>query len=167
MMLMMMVITMMMLMLMLMMMMSMSMMMMVVVMMMTMMMMMMGTMMGTGDDDDVHELTSAAQSLESTPLFMTDGHPSAADVAKSPALSGIQAMLNEDLTPVERAEVYKDSGNDAFKTGTPDGFRKAVGLYTEALRLPLDSRCLQATLVGNRAMAHLALGVCSERKFPL
>jgi len=65
--------------------------------------------------------------------------------------------LQEDCTPLERAESCKEQGNDFFKEGKKR-LQEAIYCYTKGLSEPFEERNdLRATLHANRAMANLQL----------
>ncbi|XP_077861639.1 tetratricopeptide repeat protein 4-like [Saccoglossus kowalevskii] len=88
--------------------------------------------------------------IENVPLFMTKS-PNEADYANNPALAAIQKIkYDEDSTPVEKAQSYKEEGNQYFKERD---YRKAVFAYTEALKENFDDDLLKVILLTNRAAA--------------
>lgn len=81
------------------------------------------------------------------------------------SITHAQAALRNDpdftlartlLKKVRRLDSLKDAGNDAFKAGRLD---EAVEKYSEALTAAEDNDTLRATLLSNRASAHLRVSL--------
>jgi len=79
------------------------------------------------------------------------------DPESNPSLSALLQMVHEDGTPEERAENWKEHGNDSFKLGKEQGYRDAVQFYSQALDVRLNDNAKNSLLFTNRAAAHLQL----------
>ncbi|KAK9833531.1 hypothetical protein WJX81_002203 [Elliptochloris bilobata] len=103
---------------------------------------------------------SAAAPLrnDDLPAAFWDAYP---DNPDNPDLQAINALL-EEATPEERAETYKNQGNDVLKRGTQLKkkfyLREASGLYTRGLDMRCRDAALVSALFANRAQAQLLLG---------
>ena len=65
--------------------------------------------------------------------------------------------LQEELTAEERAEAFKERGNEALRRGQPVNLRHAVDFYTQALDAGCDSNSANSVFYANRAQANLLL----------
>lgn len=59
-------------------------------------------------------------------------------------------IIKSEIDPVAQAEIYKNQGNDAYKSGN---YRQAIELYSKAIELCPNS----ASYYGNRAAAYLMI----------
>jgi len=65
--------------------------------------------------------------------------------------------LQEETPPEERAEAFKDRGNESLRLGTPFHVRQASACYTQALEQGSSDVCANSTYLANRAQAQLLL----------
>ena len=65
--------------------------------------------------------------------------------------------LQEETPPEERAEAFKDRGNESLKLGTPFHLRQAAGCYSQALAQGHPDPRANSVYLANRAQAHLQL----------
>ena len=73
---------------------------------------------------------------------------------ESDAYKSLKAIMEE--TPVaQRAQTYKESGNEALKLGRRED---AIAYYSQAIELQPDDAALLSVLFANRAQAQLSLG---------
>ena len=74
----------------------------------------------------------------------------------NPTYEGL-VQLQEDCTPLERAETYKEQGNDFFALG-PRKYQEAIFFYSKGLAEPFeDNLKLRTSLHSNRALINLKL----------
>eukprot|EP00959_Pyramimonas_sp_CCMP1952_P209614 4385603-Pyramimonas_sp.AAC.1 len=82
------------------------------------------------------------------------------DDPENPDLLAMEALMDE-LTPEERAENYKNRGNDCMKMPKNKYYvRNAVTYYTRALAEDCGNKILESICLSNRAQAHILLGEC-------
>ncbi|XP_067391527.1 tetratricopeptide repeat protein 4 [Emydura macquarii macquarii] len=95
------------------------------------------------------------QEFDEIPMFMKKS-PAEIDPEQNPALACLQSIIfDEDLSPEEQANTYKNEGNDYFKE---KNYKKAVISYSEGLKKKCSDQDLNAVLYTNRAAAQFYLG---------
>jgi len=92
--------------------------------------------------------------LEDMPLFSQKA-PEEGDKD----FEALQAMI-QDVPPVERANAFKESGNEAYKLGKTDKVRyqHALIYYSQALDMKCDDHNLNSQIHSNRALVHMTMG---------
>jgi len=81
------------------------------------------------------------------------------DDPDNPDAAAMQALMYDECTATERAENFKNRGNDCMKRPKNSYYvRNAVTYYTKALDEKCGDTPLEATCYSNRAQAHLLLG---------
>ena len=65
--------------------------------------------------------------------------------------------LQDETTPLERAQEFKESGNTAYKIGK-SRWNDAIIYYTQAIEEECEDVKLNSQLYANRAQVHLSLG---------
>ena len=86
------------------------------------------------------------------PLFMSEFPDKDNDL-----LSALNS-LQEDQTPEERVNTYRENGNDAFAIGNVYAYQDAIAWYTKAMEENLKDDEINSILYTNRAMVNLKLG---------
>lgn len=87
------------------------------------------------------------------PLFM---NKLPEDLSTVPGLEALQA-LNEEMTPEERADNFKDQGNEFFALGRHK-YEEAIKCFTSAIREPGIDPKKRSTYYANRSFVNLKLG---------
>eukprot|EP01065_Artemidia_motanka_P041847 TRINITY_DN5487_c0_g1_i1.p1 TRINITY_DN5487_c0_g1~~TRINITY_DN5487_c0_g1_i1.p1 ORF type:complete len:411 (+),score=164.31 TRINITY_DN5487_c0_g1_i1:76-1308(+) len=104
------------------------------------------------------------------PLFI-EGELSDDAGEKNPQIAALQDLLYNDMSPDELAERCKSSGNQCMQqaqevlsgrvapgtAGPRGGWRTALSFYTEGIHAKPDDQDVLASLLSNRAQAHLNL----------
>src|SRR5687767_10812072 len=77
----------------------------------------------------------------------------------TPEFAAIKELMRE-VSPKERAESFKESGNEAFKLGKKDKYRytDAIVYYTQGLEVQCKDDQLNSQLYSNRALVQLTTG---------
>ncbi|KAM9129150.1 tetratricopeptide repeat protein 4 [Pangshura tecta] len=95
------------------------------------------------------------QEFDKIPMFMKKS-PAEIDPEQNPDLACLQSIIfDEDRSPEEQANTYKNEGNEYFKE---KNYKKAVISYTEGLKKKCSDQDLNAVLYTNRAAAQFYLG---------
>ncbi|XP_030430024.1 tetratricopeptide repeat protein 4 [Gopherus evgoodei] len=95
------------------------------------------------------------QEFDKIPMFMKKS-PGEIDPEQNPDLACLQSIIfDEDRSPEEQANTYKNEGNEYFKE---KNYKKAVISYTEGLKKKCSDQDLNAVLYTNRAAAQFYLG---------
>nr|XP_006133542.1 tetratricopeptide repeat protein 4 isoform X1 [Pelodiscus sinensis] len=98
---------------------------------------------------------SQRDEFDKIPLFMKQS-PAEIDPEQNPDLACLQSIIfDEDRSPEEQANTYKNEGNEYFKE---KNYKKAVISYTEGLKKKCSDQDLNAVLYTNRAAAQFYLG---------
>ncbi|XP_044883283.1 tetratricopeptide repeat protein 4 isoform X2 [Mauremys mutica] len=93
--------------------------------------------------------------FDKIPMFMKKS-PAEIDPEQNPDLACLQSIIfDEDRSPEEQANTYKNEGNEYFKE---KNYKKAVISYTEGLKKKCSDQDLNAVLYTNRAAAQFYLG---------
>ncbi|KAF2070266.1 hypothetical protein CYY_008413 [Polysphondylium violaceum] len=71
-------------------------------------------------------------------------------------LTALQS-ISDECTPEERADAFKEVGNDFFKAGK-DRYKDAIYYYTKALNVKCKDMRLNSAILSNRAACNLELG---------
>mmetsp|Transcript_9422 Transcript_9422/g.19490 ORF Transcript_9422/g.19490 Transcript_9422/m.19490 type:complete len:405 (-) Transcript_9422:310-1524(-) len=80
------------------------------------------------------------------------------DDPENPDVLAMEALMDE-LTAEERADNYKNRGNDCMKMPKNKYYvRNAVTFYTRALAEECGNKILESACLSNRAQAHILLG---------
>lgn len=82
---------------------------------------------------------------------------SADRLQNDPNLHALQSLIYDETTPLERAQTFKENGNEAFKAKTPLALQNAAVFYSRALDEKFDDDKLRALLLSNRAQCQIGL----------
>ena len=82
------------------------------------------------------------------------------DLSTVPGLEALQA-INAEMTPEERAENFKDQGNEFFALGKHK-YHEAIKCFTNAIREGISDPKKQSVYYCNRAFVNLKLGLSSS-----
>merc|ERR1712227_92216 len=106
----------------------------------------------TQEEPDNRTVDEIYEELKNHPAFMKDFDPSQ---ELSPSMEGLMKLKYETEDADDKADAYKDDGNNNFKNKK---YRWAVDSYTEGIKAKSANKELNAILYCNRAAAqfHIA-----------
>ncbi|VEU21266.1 DEKNAAC102132 [Brettanomyces naardenensis] len=90
--------------------------------------------------------------LKKSPFFMDEYDPSQ-DEGDNPQLEALKSLQSEG-TPDERAEIFKERGNDLYRGKK---YKEAAEAYTQGIEVECGTKYIEAALYTNRAACNLAL----------
>jgi len=95
------------------------------------------------NDDDWKQLPMFVESLPDEP-------------SSNVHLNALQS-ISDECTPAERADAFKDVGNDFYKAGK-ERYNDAIYYYSKALNVKCNDMRLNSAILSNRAACNLELG---------